>query len=110
MEDVLEALRTKASLSGTPWSGGYEIIGHPVTEEEYMSNVKFDVETERPSWGTVTMEWDATKETFKNQEYIHRRASSYPRVEQQLDMIFHDIDEWKAKIQEIKDAFPKPTV
>ena len=29
--------------------------------------------------------------------------------QQQLDMIFHNIDEWKSAIQAIKDRYPKPT-
>lgn len=28
--------------------------------------------------------------------------------QQQLDMIFHDFDEWKNKIQDIKNRYPKP--
>lgn len=28
--------------------------------------------------------------------------------QQQLDMIFHDIDEWKSKVSEIKTRYPKP--
>ena len=27
---------------------------------------------------------------------------------EQLDMIYHDIDGWKAKIKAVKDKFPKP--
>lgn len=27
---------------------------------------------------------------------------------QQLDMIFHDFDAWKAAIQAVKDRYPKP--
>lgn len=110
LEQVVESLSTKASLSGSPWQGGYLIIGSPVTEEEYNSNVQFDFESDKPSWGTVVMEWDALKEQTNNEEYKYQRAASYPRIEEQLDMIFHDIDAWKAKIQEVKDAFPKPVV
>lgn len=29
--------------------------------------------------------------------------------EKQLDMIFHNIDEWKTSVQEIKNRYPKPT-
>ena len=28
--------------------------------------------------------------------------------QQQLDMIYHDIDEWKSKVTEIKTRYPKP--
>ncbi len=42
-----------------------------------------------------------------NQYQVNRR-NEYPDIGEQLDMIFHDIDGWKAKIQAIKDKHPKP--
>jgi hypothetical protein len=42
-------------------------------------------------------------------DYIDKRAAAYPSMEDQLDKIFHEgIDAWKADIQAIKDAHPKP--
>lgn len=41
-------------------------------------------------------------------EYGYNRKSEYPPVEEQLDMIFKDIDAWRDKIQAIKDKYPKP--
>ena len=29
--------------------------------------------------------------------------------QEQLDMIFKDIDDWKSKVQAIKNKYPKPT-
>jgi len=41
--------------------------------------------------------------------YYFNRRSQYPSVEAQLDKIFNDgIDAWKADIQAIKNANPKP--
>ena len=41
--------------------------------------------------------------------YIHMRQTAYPAIEEQLDKIFHEgVDAWKADIQAIKDANPKP--
>lgn len=41
-------------------------------------------------------------------EYKGQRGGSYPRLEDQLDQIYHEgIDAWKATIQEIKDTYPK---
>jgi hypothetical protein len=43
--------------------------------------------------------------------YIELRREAYPSILAQLDSIFHNgIDGWKAKIQIIKDRFPKPEV
>jgi hypothetical protein len=41
--------------------------------------------------------------------YIGKRVSEYPSIVDQLDNIFHNgVDAWKADIQAIKDAHPKP--
>ena len=41
--------------------------------------------------------------------YLLVRYKSYPKVEDQLDQIFHEgIDAWKETIQAVKDAHPKP--
>ena len=47
------------------------------------------------------------------QECISNRQNAYSTElggwQEQLDMIFHNIDEWKSAIQAIKDRYPKPT-
>lgn len=41
-------------------------------------------------------------------KYKEQRASEYPPVVDQLDMIFHNgIDAWKEQIQAVKDKYPK---
>lgn len=41
-------------------------------------------------------------------QYQVNRKGEYPDIAEQLDMIFKDIDGWKATIQAIKDKYPKP--
>ncbi len=41
-------------------------------------------------------------------EYSYNRKSEYPSVEEQLDMIYKDVDAWRDMIQAIKDKYPKP--
>mgnify|MGYP006883080988 CR=1 FL=1 len=57
-------------------------------------------------------------------QYKKDRAAEYPSVEEQLDMLFHEINEngsiaptptaeggtagWSALIQGVKDKYPKP--
>jgi len=42
-------------------------------------------------------------------QYQNDRRNEYPPLEEQLDNIFHNgVDAWKADIQAIKDAHPKP--
>jgi hypothetical protein len=47
------------------------------------------------------------------QKCIANRQNAYSTElggwQEQLDMIFHNIDEWKSAIQSIKDRYPKPT-
>ena len=41
-------------------------------------------------------------------EYKGKRESEYPSIADQLDMIYHNIDNWKATIKATKDKYPKP--
>lgn len=41
-------------------------------------------------------------------EYKRKRELDYPSIASQLDMIYHDIDNWKATIKTTKDKYPKP--
>ena len=40
--------------------------------------------------------------------WLRNRQEKYGSWNDQLDEIFHDIDAWKARIQAVKDASPKP--
>ena len=41
--------------------------------------------------------------------YKFKRENEYPKIEEQLDKIYHDgIDEWKKVIKAVKDKYPKP--
>lgn len=40
--------------------------------------------------------------------YAELRAAAYPSITEQLDMLFHDPDQWRAMIAAIKEAYPKP--
>ena len=48
------------------------------------------------------------KELQAIQDYQSKRKSEYPKIEDQLDQIFHQgLEAWKADIQVIKDKYPK---
>ena len=40
-------------------------------------------------------------------KYKDQRKFEYPSVTEQLDLIYHDIDNWKAVIKQTKDKYPK---
>lgn len=66
--------------------------GYKPTEEEYNA-------------GLVKLQED-----FDALEYSRKRAKEYPKIKDQLDLIYHSgIDAWKAKIKETKDKYPKPS-
>ena len=47
---------------------------------------------------------------YADNEYQRKRLEEYNAIGlgEQLDMIYHDMDGWKARIKSIKDKFPKP--
>ena len=48
------------------------------------------------------------KELKEIQAYQSKRVAEYPKIEEQLDKIYHSgIDAWKAEIKAIKDKYPK---
>lgn len=43
-----------------------------------------------------------------NADYVQKRISAYPSIEDQLDKIYHEgLDAWKAEITAIKTRYPK---
>ena len=47
---------------------------------------------------------------YADNEYQRKRLEEYNAIGlgEQLDMIYHDMDGWKAKIKAVKDKYPKP--
>ena len=49
------------------------------------------------------------KAEYEAKEYQRKRASEYPSFADQFDLLYHGgYDVWKAKIDEIKNKYPKP--
>lgn len=84
--------------------------------KEYIVSDDFDLTKEIDSMenpGTkVKLEGFLTPAEFLeryNANYVQKRLNAYPSIEEQLDKIYHNgVDAWKADIQAIKDAHPKP--
>ena len=48
-------------------------------------------------------------EDMQKFEYMNQRATAYPSVVDQLDILYHGgYDAWREQIQAVKDEFPKP--
>tara|TARA_R110002153_G_scaffold20905_1_gene70553 strand:- start:167 stop:484 length:318 start_codon:yes stop_codon:yes gene_type:complete len=81
-------------------------------EDQSLENLNWgstkDVEDNsipKPTQAELDEYFDANKTAHDNAVNVSQRK--YPSIAEQLDMIYHDIDNWKAKIKEIKDANPK---
>lgn len=74
-------------------------------EESFKANAYIPV-VPVPRWELERYENEAA---WAADQYARDRKLAYPILEDQLDKIFHEgIDAWKADIQAVKDAHPKP--
>jgi len=58
----------------------------------------------------VTVDWDAAQALVDSKAYIEQRVMEYPSIGDQLDALFHAgafPDDMAAKIQAVKDKYPK---
>lgn len=95
----------------------------PTDEQEYKQYVRWqnsNVTDEFPPWDIMELEFEYRK-VNEVKEYIYHRSReerrmSYPKLSEQLDMLFHEIEvngtisntgEWFTKLKEIKQKYPK---
>ena len=72
-----------------------------VSEHGGATNETIEVATDDSRYVTWVNE-------LKAQEYIIKRAESYPAITEQLDDIYHNgVDGWKETIKKVKDKYPK---
>ena len=59
----------------------------------------------------ILQEIEKIKEEYKAVEYQRLRKLEYPKIEDQLDLLYHKgVEGWKEEIQKVKDKYPKPVV
>lgn len=66
---------------------------------------------ELPTQEEILLEFNRLEEEFKKHDYARNRTYAYPPIGDQLDDLFHAgffSEEMTAKIQEVKDRYPKP--
>ncbi len=57
----------------------------------------------------VAYDLSAAEALVSADAYKEQRASAYPSIADQLDLIYHSgIDAWKATIAAVKQEYPKP--
>lgn len=51
---------------------------------------------------------EAAKTEYEAGAWLRGRLSEYGNISDQLDEQFHDFNAWKARIQSVKNKYPKP--
>ena len=64
--------------------------------------------SEPPTMEEINVEMEREVEIYNYYLYERNRGKAYPKIGDQLDMIYHDIDKWRETIKEIKEKYPKP--
>ena len=63
-----------------------------------------------PTREEIEAEIQRLQSEYDAARYQRQRATAYPSFAEQFDILYHGgYDAWKAKIDEIKDQYPKPT-
>ena len=72
--------------------------------------VEYKNPNKAPSEKAIQEKLKELEKQYADNEYQRKRLEEYNAIGigEQLDMIYHDIDAWKAKIKAVKDKYPKP--
>ena len=79
--------------------------------DNYEGLTWLDDNIEKPSKEELENEMNRLRGEYTNKEYQRRRVAEYPSIGDQLDALFHAgvfPPEMAAKIQAVKDKYPKP--
>ena len=104
----------------------FVVNGEPTNETEYNSNVKYISgadengiavfsDTKPYTWDEVNAEKSLLQTEYDNNEYQRNRAIEYPELKEQLDKLYHDINngtldntgDFYTAIKTVKDKYPK---
>ena len=79
-----------------------------VVSEDYDKITWFDDNPNKITVDQIKKKKKELDKIDKANEYKMQRKKEYPRIEEQLDTIYHKgIDEWKKTIKTVKDKYPK---
>jgi hypothetical protein len=126
MTDVAKAIQ--ALNEDNDNSHEFVITGEPSNETEYQRDVKYVSgaddngsaifsDTQPYTWSEVNTKKSALQTQYNNDQYKRDRAASYPEIGEQLDKLFHDIDngtlttsgDFYTALNAVKTANPKPS-
>ena len=85
--------------------------------DDYSSLDWKDTNIPKPTEDQINAEIASLKARYEANSYQHERAVSYPKVEDQLDMLWHMMDQnvipgknssWYNSLLAVKNKYPKP--
>jgi len=105
--DYLQLALGKFNVGKPQWYG-WKDLNSPMS----YSNIKLNDDTATiPTEVEVNAKIQELKDADIVPEYVKLRRKEYlsklGNWKDQLDMIYHDIDNWKSEVKKIKDANPK---
>ena len=81
-----------------------------IHNNEYDTLMWLDEVQSKPSEEEINQELNRLQKLYEHNEYQRNRASEYPSYADQFDLLYHGgFDAWKAKIDEVKNKYPKVT-
>jgi hypothetical protein len=100
-DDALASLTTQWTYEGSV----------PTTEQEFNEKIVWDETATRVTWNEVQVEMAR----LENLSYQKDRAITYPKIVDQLDMLWHAIDtgtldktsDFYTTLKAVKDQYPK---
>ena len=102
----IQALYTDIDLNDEIEKGNVRIQNEMDGNGDYIHTWNVSGKSE-PTTSELDGVASAAETLLTNIRAIKTRKISYGTVEDQLDEIYHSIDDWKTRIQAIKDANPK---
>lgn len=98
--DIAKAI--SSLCPGAKW----ELLGNDVSGLIWNDN-----DIDQPSDSDIIAEATRLQAEYDNKQYQRDRASEYPALAEQLDMLYHDrinsTDTWMEAIQAVKTKYPK---
>ena len=118
---VTTALKQLAEARNETWHVGVEDPDHIIDQATFASNVKWGAVNAEGSiswtgqaqctWNDISYLVDQAKIDIQNSQYRFQRSPEYPPMGDQLDALWKGgvaAEEMAAKIQAVKDKYPKP--
>ena len=104
-------LASDAELKEKGW---LPFVEEPATLSKYelTDGTEFKIESDRvvgiEKKRAMTDKEKSEKDQYIATQYQRDRYGQYGTWEEQLDMMYHSMDDWKAHCKAVKDKYPKP--